>query len=598
MSSRRLARIIPAALAAALAVGAPLAASGAAQAAANPGPANAVPNLVRTMTLEQKVGQLFIGYAHGATADTDRPDDVEQNRKLFGADNAAELVKAHQLGGFILFGNKGNVKDAGQVARLSNDLQTAATTTGAQVPLLVSTDEEGGYVTRMPAPFAWSPGNMAIGAGFSAERAYTTARAIGEQLRALGIRVDNAPVVDVNTNPENRAVESRAFSDETAQVAAYGTEAVNGLQHSGVAAGVKHFPGLGSIRANTDDEISVSDQTLAEFTERDLPAFAAAIEAGTDSVMVGHLIAPALDPTRVPASLSAPIVTGLLRDQLGFDGVVVTDALNAGALRGYSDGTLAVKAIQAGVDQLLMPRYLPDAVQAVVEAVQSERITTARLDASVTRILDLKHKLGLFEDHFVDADAAPSLIGTPVQSAVMADAARSGITLHRTGGTLPVSPAPDARIAVVGWGVNATANLTTLLQERGFEARRVHTGDDPDDATIANAVSKAKHRDLAIILSRGPWITDAQRKLITRIHDTGVPTVVVSVGAPYELAQLPEKIAFIAAYGYQPASLAAAVDVIFGQQPLGRSPVTITDADGAVVAPYKSGMRYDELLVK
>lgn len=549
--------------------------------------------MVRGMSLEEKVGQLFVGFAYGATADTKVPDEVEKNRKLFGADNAAALVEAHHVGGMIYFGNKGNVKDASQIARLSNDLQSSATTTGAGIPLLISTDEEGGYVTRIPTPFASSPGNMTVGAGFSAERAYTTARATGEQLRALGIRVNNAPVVDVNTNPANQAVEARAFSDQTAQVSAYGGEAVHGLQHAGVAATIKHFPGLGSVRANTDDDISVSDQTKAEFAERDLPTFAAAIEAGADSVMVGHLVAPALDASRAPASLSAPIVTDLLRKELGFDGVVITDALNAGALRDYSDAELAVGAIQAGVDQLLMPRYLPDAIGAVIGAVESGLITKKRLNASVSRILELKKKLGLFDDHTVDTDAAPKLIGTPAQLDTMADAARHGVTLYRNDGTLPVTPAPRMKIAVVGWGANATTNLTKLLEDRGYASTRVHTGDDPDDSAIENAVAKAKERDLAIVLSRGPWVTDGQRKLITRVHGSGVPTVVLSVGAPYELAALPDDIAFLSSYGYEQPNFDAAVGVIFGAQPLGRSPITITGLDGAVIAPYKSGLRYE-----
>lgn len=553
----------------------------------------AIRALMRGMSVEQKVGQLFVGFAYGATADTQVPDEVEKNRRLFGADNAAALVETHHVGGMIYFGNKGNVKDASQIAQLSNDLQSAATTTGAEIPLLISTDEEGGYVTRIPAPFASSPGNMAIGAGFSAERAYSTARATGEQLRALGIRVNAAPVVDVNTNPANQAVEARAFSDTTSQVSVYGGEAVHGLQHTDVAATLKHFPGLGSVRANTDDDIAVSDQTKAEFIERDLPAFAAAIEAGADGVMVGHLVAPALDPSRAPASLSTPIVTDLLRKRLGFDGVVITDALNAGALRDYSDAELAVGAIQAGVDQLLMPRYLPDAVAAVVGAVESGQITTSRLNASVARILELKQRLGLFAEHTVDPEAAPARIGTTAQLETMADAARHGVTLHRNDGTLPRTAAPHLKIAVIGWGTNATTALTKLLDDRGYAGTRVHTGDDPEDTAIENAVTKAKERDLAIVLSRGPWTTDAQRKLITRVHATGVPTVVLSVGAPYELAALPDDIPFLSAYGYERPNLDAAVDVIFGAQPLGRSPITITDDDGAAIAPYRSGLRYE-----
>ena len=226
-----------------------------------------------------------------------------------GVDNAAELVSTYHVGGVIYFGYSGNLVDPTQIARLSDDLQQVATSTGPKLPLLISTDQEGGNVTRIGAPVAISPGNMALGAGFNPARAYAMSRATGQQLKAMGINVDDAPVVDTNTNPANTADGPRAFGDQPLQTAAFGAASVLGYQRAGIAATAKHFPGLGSVSVNTDFGVATSSQTRAQFERNDLPAFWAAITAGADEIMAAHIVAPALDPSGAPASLSAPMVT-------------------------------------------------------------------------------------------------------------------------------------------------------------------------------------------------------------------------------------------------------------------------------------------------
>ena len=571
-------------------VGAALVSAGGA-AAAPAGGADPVARLVRSMSLEDKVGQLFVTYAYGATAATTDPSDVAQNRALLGVDTAAQAVQRYHLGGVIYFGYSGNLVDPTQVATLSNDLQTAATTSGPRIPLLISTDQEGGNVTRIGAPLAVSPGNMAIGASFDPRVAYATNQATGQQLRALGIRVDDAPVIDTNTNPANAADGPRAFGDTAAQTSIGGAAAIAGLQGTGVAATAKHFPGLGSTEVNTDFGVATTDRSRADFERYDLPAFHAAVAAGTDEIMAAHIVAPALDPSGAPASLSAPMVTGILRNQLHYDGVVVTDALDAEALQEYSNVQRSVLALQAGVDQLLMPPDLAGAVAGVLAAVRSGELSTARIDQSVTRILRLKSKLGLFSANRVDVGKVASSVGTAAQVAAMTDAAQRSITLYRNDGTLPL--ARGKRVLVTGYGVTTGQTLTADITAKGATTTRVYTGSAPSEAAIAAAVAAARSNDVAVVVTNNAWSDPAQRDLVQRLQATGTPTVVLAVGAPYELGYLPDVRTFVASYGYQPVSLQAATDVLFGRSPTGRSPITIRTPDGAsVVASLGSGLRY------
>ncbi|MEU1628907.1 glycoside hydrolase family 3 N-terminal domain-containing protein [Streptomyces sp. NPDC020096] len=547
-------------------------------------------SVLARMTLPEKVGQLFVSEVYGDSATTANPADVAANHRLYGdtVGNGAQLLATYHLGGIIYFSWSDNLNDPRQIAALSAGLQHAATATPAGVPLQISTDQEGGIVNRIGAPLAVSPGNMAIGATFAPSAAYRAASVSGAQLRALGINVDDAPVVDVNTNPRNSADGPRAFGDRTSWADRFAAAAVSGYQSSGVGAQAKHFPGLGDTTVNTDNGVAVTHETRAQIMARDIPPFRAAIAAGAPSIMAAHIVAPSLDPSGLPASLSRPIVTGLLRGTLHYDGVVITDALSAAALGGIAPGQVILDAINAGDDELLMPPDLPGAVRTVLDAVHTGRITTARIDQSVYRILRMKARLGLFTRPYAALPARPhDAAGT------MAGIARRSITLLRdTRHVLPLAPHSAAHVLVTGWGTATTQNLAGDLAVRGLTTQRLWTG-SPDQATIDAAVAAARANDITVVTTYNAWSDPAQQSLVRQLLATGRPIVVASVGGPYDIAYFPTAATYLAAYDYQPVSVTALADTLLGTAPVGHLPVSVPAASGGgTLFAFGSGIGY------
>lgn len=557
--------------------------------------ATEVRGVMSRMSLADKVGQLFVTYAYGSTATTENPADVQANQSLYGVDNGAQLIAKYHVGGIIYFTWADNLNDPGQIAGLSNGLQQAAQSQSVPVPLEISTDQEGGIVNRIGAPAAVSPGNMAIGATFSPGQAQQAAAVTGQQLKAMGINVDNAPVVDVNTNPANTTDGTRSFGDDPTAVSRFAAASVAGFQNdAGIGAVAKHFPGLGDTTVNTDLGVAVNNETRQQIFARDIPPFRAAIRSGTDMVMAGHVIVPALDPSGRPASLSAPIVTGILRDRLGFRGVVITDSLSAGALAGIPASQVILDAIQAGDDQLLMPENLASAEQTVLTAVRQGTISVQRLDASVTRILTLKFRLGLFADPYTTQNAVQQDVGNPAQLATMARVARDSVTLVKNqGGVLPLSAQSGEHVLVTGWGFSSTQTLATDLAAHGVTTSRVWTGSQPSSAAIQAAVTAAGQSDAVVVTTEDAWGDTGQQHLVQALQDTGKPVIVVALDTPYDAAYVTEAPAFLGAYGYQPNTLAAVADVVFGEQPLGRLPVTVRNpSSGTVLYPRGWRLQY------
>ncbi|AGZ39978.1 glycoside hydrolase family 3 protein [Actinoplanes friuliensis] len=540
------------------------------------GPARArdpIAEIMAGLTLPEKVGQMVVSYVYGADATT----PSAANETMFGAGvrTGAEAVAKFHLGGVIYFTWSGNLVDPAQIAGLSNGLQRAAAADSG-IPLQVSTDQEGGVVNRIGTPLAISPGNMAIGATFRPGDAFRAARVSGTELRALGINVVDAPVVDVNTNPRNSADGPRAFGDRTRQVSVFGASAVAGYRAAGIGTQAKHFPGLGDTTVNTDNGVAVTDETREQILATHVPPFRAALAAGAQSVMAAHIVAPALDPSGRPASLSKPVVTGLLRDRLHFDGVVITDALDAAALADIPDEQIVLDAVDAGVDQLLMPRDVQGAVRTLLDAVADGTISEARIDRSVRRILRMKSGLGLFRDPYVPAP----VVGTPEHLSVMADVAGRSITQLRNT-ELPLSA--GRKVLVTGWGASTTTNLTAGLVARGMDTTRFYTG-SPSAAVIAQAVAAAREADVTVVTTYNAWGDGTQQALVAALLTTGKPVVVAAAGGPYDIAYLPGVTTYLAAYGYQPPSVTALADVLTGRTAArGRLPVTIRSADGSEV---------------
>jgi beta-N-acetylhexosaminidase len=589
--ARRLTVLLTAATSVAALAAAPATASPTPGGVAASDPASAA---LAGMSTEEKIGQLFETYAYGSSATDVTPAEAATNQSLYGVSTPAEVVAKYHLGAIIYFAWTDSLQNPTQIADLSNGLQQAAADNG-DAPLLISTDQEGGNVTRIgQPPFAVSPGNMALGATFSPGDSYDMSHATGEQLRAVGINVDDAPVSDVNTNPQNAADGPRSFGDRAGHVAAMVGASVRGYQDAGVAATAKHFPGLGSTTTNTDNGVATSDETVQQIQRNDLPPFRTAIDNGVDVIMAAHIIMPALDASGAPASVSRPIVTGLLRNQLHYDGVVVTDALSAAALQNIPTDRRALQALEAGDDQLLMPEHLGPSIDAIQQAVQSGAISMARLDESVLRILALKQKLGLFQNAMVDSSAAASEVGTPQQLATAARAGRDSITLVRNAnGTLPLADTSGKKVLVTGWGSGTTATLASAIAAHGVTTQRVWTNQGESASANAAAVAAAKDSDYVVVTTDNAWGSTGQQSLVQQLTATGTPVIVIALGGPYDLAYIPDVQTYVAAYGYQPPTLNALVADLFGAQPLGHLPVTVRSVDGSsVIAHYATGLSY------
>jgi beta-N-acetylhexosaminidase len=576
-----------------------LAAAGAVPAQAAPGSHGPGQNpgvsaAMRHMTTQEKVGQLFFQNVYGSDATT--PD--ARNIPLYGVASPAEVVQKYHLGGVIYFAWTDSVKDPPQITGLSNGLQKAAIESGAHVPLMIATDQEQGVVTRIGPPATQFPGSMALGAGRSVADARTAAAITGQELKAMGINTDFAPDADVNVNALNPVIGTRSFSSDPTLVSSMVAAQVKGYQKdAGINATPKHFPGHGDTATDSHTGIPIITHSKAQWEQIDAPPFKAAIKAGTNMIMSGHLVVPALDPSGDPATLSQPILTGVLRGELGYKGVIITDSLGMQGVRDkYGDAEVAVRAVLAGVDNLLMTPAMDAAYGAVLAAVDTGRISQKRLNESVARILLLKLKQGILFHPYTDASRLDSVVGTPAHLA-KADAItdRTTTVIKNDDATLPMA-ASGTKILVTGYGVATTTTMADALTRRGATVTRTAPGAAPTDAAIADAVAKSAGQDAVVVTTMKAWdtlVTDklgGQQKLVAALLATGTPVVVVAVRDPYDIAYLPGVKTYLATYSYSPVAIESAVRVILGEvKPSGKLPVDVPVAGDPSTALYAFG---------
>jgi beta-N-acetylhexosaminidase len=573
---------------------------------------------IRGMTLEEKVGQLFVANVYGESSDTTDPADVAANQAMFGPDirNGDDLIDAYNLGGVIYFRWTRNLDEPRQIAGLSNGLQRAALAQRSEIPLLISTDQEHGVVSRVWSPATEFPGAMPLGATRSAADADMAANVTGRELRALGINQNYAPVADVNINPGNPVIGVRSFGEDPQLVSDLTAAAVRGTERANVAATIKHFPGHGDTLTDSHTGVPWIFHTREQWEAIDAPPFAAGIVAGVDMIMTAHVVMPYLQPdcdveTQVgcdPATLAPEILTGLLRNELGYDGVVITDALNmAGVREKYGDDRIPVLALKAGVDMLMMVDNTTDTVSldvaydAVLDAVRSGEITEQRIDESVYRILRLKLERGLFDDPFVSERNAAKRLGTPEHLAAADRVGEHSATLVRNdAGLLPLAPDSGQRVLVTGYrlvseSTRATpvAHLGAAIGEHGVTPEVFETGTAPNSATISEAVARANANDLVVVVTSNASGSASQRNLVNALIDTGKPVVLVAARNPYDIASLTRVQTNVATYSWTRPSMYAAARVLFGGvNPTGKLPVTIPAADGSVLYPYGHGLGY------
>ncbi|MEV4756363.1 glycoside hydrolase family 3 protein [Micromonospora sp. NPDC049559] len=370
---------------------------------AGPDPAAQAAELVRTLSDEDLVGQVLMPYAYGSSATKVSAGSAAGNRALAGVDTPAEIIAKYRLGGLILVGFSAddptggnqettNVDSPKQVRDLTTGLQTAAAKLAAgKVPMLIGTDQEYGVVTRIKTGVTQLPSGMAFGAAGDPALTERAWQAAGTELAALGLNVDFAPDADV-LGAHSEVIGSRSYGADPKAVAAQVAGAVRGLQGAGVAATLKHFPGHGHTTGDSHAELPVLGQDRAALDSGDLPPFTGGIAAGAWLVMSGHLDTRAIDPG-TPATFSHKVLTDLLRNQLGFTGVIVTDGMNMAPAKRWPAGEAAVRALNAGNDLLLMPPNIGQAYDGVLAALRDGSLPRARLVDAVTRVLTLKFRL-------------------------------------------------------------------------------------------------------------------------------------------------------------------------------------------------------------
>ncbi|MFE6754989.1 glycoside hydrolase family 3 protein [Streptomyces sp. NPDC057684] len=561
--------------------------------------------LISRMSLEEKVGQLFVMRVYGHSATDPDQADIDANLAEIGVRTAAELIDKYKLGGIIYFTWAHNTRDPHQIADLSNGIQRAGLAQPSRIPLLISTDQEHGIVCRVGEPATLFPGAMAIGAGGSRSDARTLGRIAGAELRAVGIRQNYAPDADVNINPANPVIGVRSFGADPEAVAGLVASEVKGYQSADIASTAKHFPGHGDTATDSHFGFPIITHTREQWQQIDAPPFKAAIAAGIDSIMTAHIMVPDLDGSGDPATLSHPIMTGILRQELGFEGLIVTDSLGMQGVRDkYGDDRVPVLALKAGVDQLLNPPSLEVSWNAVLAAVKNGELTEERLDESILRVLRLKEKLGLFDEPYVTGRGVDKTVGTPDHLAAADRIAEATTTLLlNKNGLLPLSRRTHRNVLVVGADPASpsgttgppTTTLGQALTELGFTATVLSTGTAPNQAKIAEAVAAAQGKDAVLVGTYNVTAGSAQQRLVNALAATGVPVVAVAIRNPYDIAQVPGVGASLASYSWTDVELRAAVRVIAGRaRPRGKLPVPVQRSDDPtqVLYPIGYGLSY------
>ncbi|MBC7276814.1 glycoside hydrolase family 3 protein [Nocardioides sp.] len=608
----RCGRLAAAGLAAAVAVAMPYAAThatGPEQATAasgrTPTQHGKIVSLMQHMSLQQKIGQLFVIEVYGRDANNISDAAKAGNQKLYGVDTPAQAIAKYQPGGVIYFTTRGpdNIGDPAQVATLSNGLQQAALQQRPKIPLNIAVDQEGGALVARFGPASGAtqmPGQMALGASGSTDDAARSAEVIGTELAAVGVTQDYAPVADVNLNPNNPVIGIRSPGADPAAVSDIVVAEVEGFDDGNLSSIAKHFPGHGDTGVDSHYGLPEVTHTREELEEIDLPPFKAAIDAGIDAIMTAHVTVPAIDPSGEPATMSEPILTGLLREEMGFDGLIVTDALDMqGAAATYPADVAPVEAFLAGADQLLIPPKMDVAYAAVTDAVKDGTISRKRLDESVYRIL--KHKLDneIFEDPYVDAAVAPAVFSNPQHKADAQSISDRTTTLVKNDDDLLPLAAGPKNVLVAGWGVDTTAGIAAGLQKRGATTQVLQSGTTPSDANIAAAVEAAEGKDLVVVPTNNAWQINpstgqptpaavAQTKLVKALLDTDTPVVVTAMRNPYDVTSFPEAATVLNTYGYTSHQLESLVRVLYGEvDPSGKLPVEIPD-----LFPLGHGLSY------
>jgi len=537
-----------------------------------------VEKTLKRMSLREKLGQLLVVYYFGEFTSTESGEYKDLVRQ----------VAENHVGGFIL-GTKrqplGIERGGVYVAAvLANQMQKRA-----KVPLIVSADFERGTAMRLDEGTGF-PYAMAVAAAGNPQDAYTVGKITALEARAAGIQWVFAPDADVNDNPDNPIINVRSFGEDPVSVARYVSAFVRGVQENGGLATAKHFPGHGDVSVDSHIALATVPGDRKRLESVELVPFRAAIAAGVGSIMTGHLATPAFEPDpELPATMSPHVLTDLLRKELGFDGLIVTDALDMGGVTTrYPPGEAAVRAVLAGVDVLLLSPTVDAALEGLEEAAKSGRLPAARIDESVRRILRAKERLGLAKNRFVDVDALNAKFGKPEFEAAAQDIADRGVTLLRNDAhALPLDATKPLRLLVVALSGDPDAFPGADFEDEirnHVDSVTVLRADTQFSNVQSLKLPSPESYDAAVV---GIWVRVADRKgnvglpdeqaaFVNQILASPKPVIVAGFGSPYVIERFPAAKTWVAEFSTQDVSQRAVARAIFGQNAIsGKIPVTV-----------------------
>ncbi len=496
--------------------------------------------LLARMSLEEKVGQLMmVGFA-GKTVD----------------EPITKLVRGYRVGGVCVFGR--NVVSAAQVAKLNDEVRELL---ADSIPPFIAVDQEGGNVVRVADGNLVLPGNMVLGAARDPQLAYEAGLAQGEDLRRLGFNMNLAPVLDVNSNPQNPVIGLRAFGDDVALVSSLGASFVRGQQDARLVTVAKHFPGHGAV--DEDSHKALPIVRASSLTVRaQLQPFEAAMAAGLDGLMTAHIVSPALSGDETPATLSPQVLSGVLRDELRFDGLVITDELEMDAIAStWGVGRAAVLAVNAGSDMVLIPWRIEKKEEvwfALLEAARSGEIPRSRLDEAVRRVLNVKLKRGVFEK---PEPVEQRLASLGEKRALAGRIASAGLTLLREQSALFPLP-PGKTLAVISPEASLVGALAKRYPQLLSMTVAAYPTPEARDGLKKQARALAARADIVVV----GVANTRQLELVTNAALSGKPVIAVVLGAPYLAAQAHEAKVVLATYSYRESATEAAAAALAGEQ--------------------------------